>query len=113
MRCERGLAFRSPLHARALPNLEGRALKAMRSVGLDSSTLRTSYLQATHRLINARRAAESEREPTDGEPTQRAQQVVGAGWRVDDLAQLDHVGGSEVLRQRHTQRVRHRDEAIC
>ena len=37
------LAFRSPLHARALPNLEGRALKAMRSVGLDSGTLRTSY----------------------------------------------------------------------
>ena len=24
MRCERGLAYRSPLHARALPNLEGR-----------------------------------------------------------------------------------------
>ena len=39
MRCERGLAYRSPLHARALPNLEGRALKALRSVGLDSGTL--------------------------------------------------------------------------
>jgi hypothetical protein len=34
-----GLAFRSPLHARALPNLEGRALEALRSVGLDSGTL--------------------------------------------------------------------------
>ena len=43
MHIRSGLAFRSPLHARALPNLEGRALKAMRSVGQDSSTLRTSY----------------------------------------------------------------------
>ena len=39
MRLFNGLAFRSPLHARALPNLQERALKAMRSVGLDSGTL--------------------------------------------------------------------------
>ena len=44
MRCERGLAYRSPLHARALPNLEGRRPGAMRSVGLDSGKLDTSYL---------------------------------------------------------------------
>ena len=38
-----GLAFRSPLHARALPNLEGRALKAMRSVALKVGTWWTAY----------------------------------------------------------------------
>ena len=43
MRCERGLAFRSPLHARALPNLQERALKAMRSVGRFRGTLDTVY----------------------------------------------------------------------
>ena len=43
MRLFSGLAFCLPLHARAPQNLEGRALKAMRSVGLDSGTLRTSY----------------------------------------------------------------------
>ena len=46
MHIRSGLAFRSPLHARALPNLEGRALKAMRSVGLDSGTLDWTYLDS-------------------------------------------------------------------
>ena len=36
-----GLAFRSPLHARALQNLEGRALSAMRSVALKVGTTPT------------------------------------------------------------------------
>ena len=39
MRQFSGLAFCSPLHARALQNLEGRALKAMRSVGRFRGTL--------------------------------------------------------------------------
>ena len=38
-----GFAFRSPLHPRALRNLRARPPRALRSVGLDSSTLRTSY----------------------------------------------------------------------
>ena len=42
MRCERGLAFRSPLHARALPNLEGRPLSAMRSVARKVGTWGTT-----------------------------------------------------------------------
>ena len=40
MRCERGLAYRSPLHARALPNLEGRRPGAMRSVARKWGTVR-------------------------------------------------------------------------
>ena len=41
MRSFNGLAFCSPLHARAPRNLCQGALAAMRSVGLDSGTLRT------------------------------------------------------------------------
>ena len=48
MHIRSGLAFRSPLHARALPNLEGRRPGAMRSVGLDSGTLDTSYQVGEH-----------------------------------------------------------------
>ena len=44
MHIRSGLAFRSPLHARALPNLQERALKAMRSVGRFRGTLDGSYL---------------------------------------------------------------------
>ena len=43
MHIRSGLAFRSPLHARALPNLQERAMKAMRSVGRFRGTLRTAY----------------------------------------------------------------------
>eukprot|EP00966_Prymnesium_polylepis_P003357 77215-Prymnesium_polylepis.1 len=45
-----GLAFRSPLHPRAPRNLRARPPRALRSVGLDSSTLRTSYRQTAARM---------------------------------------------------------------
>ena len=41
-----GLAFRSPLHPRALRNLRARPPRALRSVGLDSGTLDGSYSAA-------------------------------------------------------------------
>ena len=44
MRLFNGLAFCSPLHARAPRNLCQGALAAMRSVGLDSGTLRTHWM---------------------------------------------------------------------
>ena len=40
-----GLAFCSPLHPRAPRNLRALPPRALRSVGLDSSTLRTAYLR--------------------------------------------------------------------
>ena len=43
MPCPSCLASRSPLTELWLQNLRGHRLFAMRSVGLDSSTLRTSY----------------------------------------------------------------------
>ena len=49
MRLFNGFALGSPLHARALPNLQERALKAMRSVALDSGTLWTAYRRAHRR----------------------------------------------------------------
>ena len=46
MPCPSCLASRSPFTELWLQNPRGRALAAMRSVGLDSGTLRTSYLYA-------------------------------------------------------------------
>ena len=45
MPCPSCLASRSPFTELWLQNLRGRRLSAMRSVALDSGTLRTSYFQ--------------------------------------------------------------------
>ena len=98
MRCERGLAFRSPLHARALPNLEGRRLSAMRSVGLDSSTLRTSYHYVrTPRCLQQLLSSLFRRACAAGLllrlPASQAEQATARS------AEADHVGGEEAARR--------------
>ena len=57
MRSFNGLAFCSPLHARAPANLQGRALAAMRPVGLDSGTLDGAYHCAHTALAHRGRCA--------------------------------------------------------
>ena len=62
-----GLAFRSPLHPRALRNLRARPPRALRSVGLDSGTLWTAYLRVLSQSIFRHTRTNKFRFPTESE----------------------------------------------